>query len=323
MRTSAIAVAVLAAATVTGPANVYAQQWPEKSVRLVVPFAPGGGIDVQSRVLSAQFQKSLGQNFLVDNRTGASGIIGTQHVVDAAPDGYTMMVTSASLSVVVSLYAKRVKFNVFNDLSPVTWLSTSPLVLVVHPSVPVKSVKELVALAKRTREGMNAAGNASGTTSHLTAEMFNQAAGIKSTVLTYRGGGPSVLALITGEADYLFATPPSIMPHITSGRARPIAVTSTKPSSLMPELPTMSAIYPGFEAENWYAVFFPKGTPKPIVDKLNAAIRKALDTPELKNFFPKQMLTPVGSPPEELAALLKRDVEKYAEVIRTANIKVE
>jgi tripartite-type tricarboxylate transporter receptor subunit TctC len=323
MRTSAIALAALAAAVVASPVYVCAQQWPEKSVRLVVPFAPGGGIDVQSRVLSAQFQKSLGQNFLVDNRTGASGIIGTQHVVDAAPDGYTMMVTSASLSVVVSLYAKRVRFNVFNDLSPVTWLSTSPLVLVVHPSVPVKSVKELVALAKRTREGMNAAGNASGTTSHLTAEMFNQAAGIKSTVLTYRGGGPSVLALITGEVDYLFATPPSIMPHITSGRARPIAVTSTKPSPLMRELPTMSAIYPGFEAENWYAVFFPKGTPKPIVDKLNAEIRKALDTPELKDFFPKQMLTPVGSPPEELAALLKRDVEKYAEVIRTANIKVE
>lgn len=322
MRTSALAMAALAA-FVASPVGVSAQQWPDKPVRMVVPFSPGGGIDVQSRVLSAEFQKSMGQNFLVDNRTGASGIIGTQHVVDSPPDGYTMMVTSASLSVVVSLYAKRVKFDIFNDLAPVSWISTAPLVLSLHPSVPAKSVKDLVALAKRTPEGMNAAGNAAGTTAHLTAEMFNQVAGVKSTVLTYRGGGPSVLALITGEADYLFATPPSIMPHIMSGRAKAIAVTSPTPSPLMPELPTMSSFYPGFEAENWYAVFYPKGTPKPIIDKLNAEIRKALETPQLKTFFPKQMLTPIGSGPEDLAALVKRDVAKYAKVIKSAKIKVE
>lgn len=319
----ALALAALAAAFIVHPTQIFAQQWPSKTVRIVAPFPPGGGIDIQSRVLAAAFQKSMGQNFIIDNRTGASGIIGTQHVVNSPPDGYTVMITSGSISVVVTLYAKRTKFNVFSDLTPVSWISSTPLVLSLHPSVPVKTVKELVALAKRTPGGMNAAGNASGTTAHLTAEMFNQVVGIKSTVLTYRGGGPSVIALITGEADYLFATAPSIMPHIRTGRARAIAVTSPRRSRLLPELPTMNSFYPGFEADNWYAMFYPKGTPKAIIAKMSEEVRKALNTPKLKEFYPKQMLEPVGSSPEELAALLKREVEKYAKVIRTAKIHVE
>jgi len=265
----------------------------------------------------------MGQNFVIDNRTGASGLIGAQIAVESPPDGNTVFFTSGSISVVAAPYGKRVKFDIHKDLAPVSWISSTPLVLVVHPSVPAKSVKELVALAKRTPGGMNAAGNAAGTTSHLTAEMFNQTVGIKSTVLTYRGGGPSVIALISGEADYLFATAPSIMPHVRSGRARPLAVTTPKRSSAFPDLPTMNTIYPGFEADNWYAMFFPKGTPKPIIDKLNAEIRKALDTPEVKAFYPKEALDPVASSPEELSALLRREIPKYAKVIREANIRIE
>jgi tripartite-type tricarboxylate transporter receptor subunit TctC len=290
---------------------------------MIIPFPPGGGTDIQGRILATAFQKSMGQNFVIDNRTGASGLIGTQVAVDSPPDGYTLFFTSGSISVVVTLYGKRVKFDIHNDLAPVSWISSTPLVLVVHPSVPVKSVKELVALAKRTPGGMNAAGNAAGTTSHLTAEMFNQTVGIKSTVLTYRGGGPSVIALISGEVDYLFATAPSIMPHVRSGRARPLAVTTPKRSSAFPDLPTMNTIYPGFESDNWYAMFFPKGTPRPIIDKMNAEIRKALETPEVKAFYPKEALDPVASSPEELAALLKREIPKYAKVIRSANIRLE
>src|SRR5215813_8022832 len=183
----------------------HAQQWPDKPVRILIPFPPGGGTDIQGRVMASVFQKSMGQNFIIDNRTGASGLIGTQLVVESPPDGYTVLYTSGSISVVVTLYAKRVKFNIYNDLAPVSWTSSTPLVLSLHPSVPAKSVKELVALAKRAPGGMNAAGNAAGSTAHLTAEMFNQIAGVRSTVLTYRGGGPAVLALISGEADYLFA----------------------------------------------------------------------------------------------------------------------
>jgi tripartite-type tricarboxylate transporter receptor subunit TctC len=292
-------------------------------VRIVVPFPPGGGIDIQGRVFSVAFQKSMGQNFIVDNRTGASGLIGTQLVVDSPPDGNTVLFTSGILSVVVTLLARHVKFDVHNDLAPVSWISSTPLVLSVHPSVPANSVKELVALAKRVPKPMNAAGNAAGTTSHLTAEMFNQAVGIKSTVVNYRGGGPAVIALISGEVDYLFATAPSIMPHVRSGKARALAVTTPKRSSALPEVPTMNSIYPGFEADNWYAMFFPKGTPKPIIARLNAEIRKAVETPEVKAFFPREALDPVASGPDELSALLRHEVEKYAKVIRTANIRMD
>jgi len=170
---------------------------------------------------------------------------------------------------------------------------------------------------------MNAGGNSAGTTAHLTAEMFNQVVGIKSTVVTYRGGGPAVIALISGEIDYIFATAPSIMPHLKSGKAKAIAVTTPKPSSALPELPTMNSIYPGFESDNWYAMFYPKGTPRPIVDKLNVEIKKALGTAEIKAFMPREALDPVASSPEELQALLKREIDKYAKVIQLANIRLD
>ena len=323
MRKAAFALAAAAAAFVVNPMQAGAQQWPDKPVRILVPFPPGGGTDIQARLLSTAFQKSTGQNFIIDNRTGASGLIATQLAAESPGDGYTVLFTSASLSVVVTLFGKRVKFDVFKDLVPVSWISSTPLVLSVHPSVPVKSVKDLIALAKRTPGNMNAGGNTAGSTAHLTAEMFNQTFGLKSTVLTYRGGGPAVIALISGEIDYIFATAPSIMPHVKSGKAKALAVTTPKRSSALPDLPTMDSMYPGFLADNWYAMYFPKGTPRAIVDRLNSEIKKAVDTPELKAFYPKDALDPVASSPEELGALLKREVEKYAKVIRAANIHMD
>ena len=323
MRKAACALAVVSAAWIMNPLHAVAQQWPDKTVRILVPFPPGGGTDIQARLLSTAFQKSMGQNFIVDNRTGAGGLIAGQLAVDSPPDGNTILFTSGSISVVVTLYAKRMKFDVQTDLAPISWISSTPLVLSLHPSVPVKSVKELVALAKRTRGNMNAGGNTAGSTAHLTAEMLNQVTGIKSTVLTYRGGGPAVLALISGEIDYIFATAPSIMPHLNSGKAKALAVTTPKRSSALPDLPTMNSIYPGFESDNWYAMFYPRGTPRPIVDKMNAEIRKALATPEIKAFMPREALDPIASSPEELSALLKREIDKYARVIRLANIQLD
>ena len=323
MRKAACALAVISAAWIMFPPHAFAQQWPDKTVRILVPFPPGGGTDIQARLLSVAFQKSTGQNFIVDNRTGANGLIAGQLAVDSPPDGNTILFTSGSISVVVTLNAKQMKFNVHTDLAPVSWISSTPLVLSLHPSVPAKSVKELVALAKRAPASMNAGGNTAGSTAHLTAEMFNQVVGIKSTVVTYRGGGPAVIALISGEIDYIFATAPSIMPHLKSGKAKAIAVTTPKPSSALPELPTMNSIYPGFESDNWYAMFFPKGTPRPVVDRLNAEIRKALATAEIKAFLPREALEPVASSPEELSALLRREIDKYAKVIQLANIRVD
>ena len=174
MRKEACALAAVTAIWAANPMQAVAQQWPDKPVRILVPFPPGGGTDIQARLLSTAFQKSMGQNFIVDNRTGASGLIASQLAVESPPDGNTILFTSGSISVVATLYAKRIKFDVHNDLTPISWISSTPLVLSLHPSVPARSVKELVALAKRTPGGMNAAGNTAGSTAHLSAEMLNQ-----------------------------------------------------------------------------------------------------------------------------------------------------
>jgi tripartite-type tricarboxylate transporter receptor subunit TctC len=312
-------VVAISACSIGGPA--LAQQWPEKTVRILVPFPPGGGTDIQARLLTQVFQRSTGQNFIVDNRTGASGIIAAQLVVDAPPDGYTLLFTSGSISVVTTLHKARLKFDPLSDLQPISWLSSTPLVLAVHPSVPAKSVKELVALAKRHQ--MAAAGNSAGSTSHLSVEMLNQAAGLKTIPVFFRGGGPAVIALISGEVDYSFATAPSMMPHYKAGKSRLLAVTTPKRSSVLPDLPTMNSIYPGFESDNWYAMFFPKNTPRPIVDKMNAEINKALEDKEVRGFYAKQALDTVASTPEQLSQKFKADVDRYAKVIKAANIKVD
>ena len=323
MSTRAFARAAVVAFCFAGSSLAPAQQWPDKPVRVLVPFPPGGGTDIQARLLSTVFQRSMGQNFIIDNRTGASGLIAAQLAVDSAPDGNTIFFTSGSISVVVTLYAKRIKFDLMKDLQPISWISSTPLVLVVHPTVPVKTPQELVALAKKRPGVLNGAGNTAGSTSHLAAEMMKQVTGMKATVITYRGGGPAVIALISGEVDYAFTTAPSIIPHLKTGKAKALAVTTPKRSSALPQVPTMNSIYPGFEADNWYAMFFPKGTPRPIVDKMNAEIRKAIDTQEMRDFMPREALDPVASTPEELSALLKREIEKYAKVIERANIRVE
>ena len=314
---------MVAALATAGATTASAQQWPDKPVRILVPFPPGGGTDIQARLLSTVFQKSMGQNFIIDNRTGAGGLIAGQLAAESPPDGNTILFTSGSISVVVTLYAKRMKFNPLTDLQPISWLSSTPLVLSIHPSVPAKNVRELVAIAKRKPGALNGGGNTAGSTSHLTAEMLNQVTGIKSQVITYRGGGPAVIALISGEIDYLFATAPSIMPHIKSGKAKGLAVTTPKRSSAFPDLPTMSSIYPGFESDNWYAMFFPKGTPQPIVDKMNAEIKKALNSDEVRKFMQQEALDPVASTPQELTAMFKRDIEKYAKVIQFANVRLD
>jgi tripartite-type tricarboxylate transporter receptor subunit TctC len=317
--------AILAAAAICCVSSVptIAQTWPAKPVRLLVPFPPGGGTDIQARLLSKVFQQNLGQNFIIDNRTGAGGVIAAQLTVDSPGDGYTLLFTSGSISVVTTLYASRIKFNALTDLLPVSWLSSTPLVLSLHPSVPVKTVPELVAIAKKKPGIFTAGGNDVGSTAHLSAEMFNQMAGLKSTVVTYRGGGPAVIALISGEIDYIFATAPSIMPHVKAGKAKAIAVTTEKRSAAFPDLPTMNTIYPGFISDNWYAMFFPKNTPRPIVERMNAEIRKALDTSEVKNFMAREALEAVASSPEELTAKFKNDSARYAKVIKAANIKVQ
>jgi tripartite-type tricarboxylate transporter receptor subunit TctC len=323
MKSQVCALAAMAAFGTGFSTPSIAQQWPDKTVRILVPFPPGGGTDIQARLLSKAFQASTGQSFIIENRTGASGLIATQIAVESPPDGNTILFTSGSIAPVTTLLAKQIKFDMFNDLQPISLISSTPLVLSLHPSVPAKSVKQLIALAKRSRQqSMNVGGNSAGTTAHLAAEMFNQRFGFKSTVITYRGGGPAVIALISGEIDYIFATAPSVMPHLKAGRAKALAVTTEKRSSALPDLPTMDSMYPGFVTYNWYAMFYPKNTPRTIVDKMNSEIKKALGTAEIKKFYPSQALDAVGGSPEELARFFKEEVEKYAKVIKAANIHI-
>jgi len=316
--------ALLAAALCGASATpAISQTWPTKPVRLMVPFPPGGGTDIQARLLSKVFLENLGQNFIIDNRTGAGGMIAAQLTVDSPGDGYTLLFTSGSISVATTLYSNRIKFNVHTDLVPVSWLSSTPLVLSLHPSVPAKSVKDLIGLVKQKQALFTAGGNDVGSTAHLSAEMFNQMAGLKTPVVTYRGGGPAVIALISGEIGYIFATAPSILPHLNLFMAKAIAVTTEKRSAALPDLPTMTSIYPEFVSDNWYAMYFPKNTPRPIVDRMNAAIKKALDSPDVKTFMEREALESIASSPEGLTTKFNSDSARYAKVIKAAGIKAQ
>ncbi|MEO7726897.1 MAG: tripartite tricarboxylate transporter substrate binding protein [Burkholderiales bacterium] len=299
-----------------------AQEWPDKAVRVIVPFGASGGTDIQGRLLAQKFYASMGQTFVIDNKPGAAGIIGAEQAAKSPPDGYTILFTTASLAVNTTLYKKSLKFDPVTDLAPVSWISSVPLVLVVHPTVPVKSVKELVTLAMRSGK-LNAGSNGAGTTSYLAVEMLKQATGAKVVNVPYKGGGPAAIALISGEVDFAFATALAAAPHLKSGKVRALAVTTAKPARAYPELPTMLSIYPGFDVDNWYAMFMPAGTPKPIIDKLNAEILKALKSPDIQEFMAREGGQPVGSTPEELAQMFKREVAKYAKVIEAGNITVQ
>jgi len=316
LQCGAVALGLLAGAA------AQAQSWPVKPVRVIIPFAPGGGTDIQGRLLGKKFYESMGQTFVVENRTGAAGLIGAEVAARSPADGYTILFTTASLAVNVSLY-KKIAFDPLKDLQPVSWISSVPLVLVVHPSVPVKSPKELVALAKREKGKMNAAHNGSGTTSHLSVEMLKQFAGVDVTPIPYKGGGPAIAAMVSGETDFSFATALAAQPHIKAGKIKALAVTTAKPSGAFPGLPTMHSLYPGFESDNWYAMFYPTGTPKDIVAKLNSEIVKALKANDIRDFIVQEGGDPVGSSPGELDAYFKREVTKYGKIIKAGNISAD
>lgn len=297
-----------------------AQNWPTKPVRIVIAFAPGGGTDIMGRLLARKFADSMGQSFIPENRAGAGGLLAAEMVAKAPPDGHTVMVSTASLAVNVNLH-KKLAFDPMKDLAGVSWLASVPLMLTVHPSVPVRSAQELVALAKKRPGQMNAGSNGTGTTSHLAIEMLSTAAGIKVQHVPYKGGGPAQIAMLSGEVDFRFSSVVSGINHIRSGRMRPLAVTTTRRSSLLPELPPLSSIYPGVETDQWYAVFVPTATPKDIVGKLHGEIVKALTAPDVKDFMAKDGAEVVGSTPDELTAFFRKEVAKYAKVITAANIK--
>ena len=316
---STLAAHGLAQTAATGSGQAY----PAKPVRIIVPFAAGGGTDVQARVLSKHLQDLTSQPFIVDNRAGASGLIGAEIVVGAPPDGYTVLMSTATLAIVPTFMGSAMKFQPMKDLAPVIQVSTTPMVLIVHPSVPARSPREFIALAKSKPGIFNAAINVPGSTSHLSAEMLKQLTGVKFTGIPYKGGGLSMVATMGGEVDFQFAEGLLAMPQINAGKVRALAVTTPEPVAFFPTLPTMHSILPGFISDNWFAFYLPAATPKEIVTALNAAIRKTLETKEVRAVFDRDALVARGGSPEDLAAHLKSETARFAEIIRKGNLTLE
>jgi tripartite-type tricarboxylate transporter receptor subunit TctC len=315
-------VPALAVCAVTLAAETGAQSWPARPIRMIVPFAAGGGTDIQARLFSAKLTPALGQSVLVDNRPGGGGNIGAELVAKAPPDGYTVLFQSASLAVNQTLYTK-LNYNAVRDLAPVLLVSSTPLILVVHPSVPTRSVKDLIALARAKPDSLNFGSNSSGSTSHLSAELLKTMTGTRMTHIPYKGSGQATTALLGGEIDLLFSTMPPAVPHIKAGKMRALAVTTLKRSPVLPDVPTMNDTVKGFEMDNWYGMFFPAGTAREIVMRYHAEMMKVLKDPDVRTLMERDGSEPLGSTPEEFGAYFKREVEKYAKVIKASGARAE
>jgi len=301
-----------------------AQPYPVKPLRLVIPYPPGGGADTIARPLAQKMSEKLGQQLVVENRGGANGNIGMEYVARAAPDGYTIVLAlTAQLAVNPALYGK-VPYDPVRDYAPITLFGTGTYILVVHPSLPAKSVKELVALAK-ARPGQiaySSSGNGSG--GHLAAELLNSMAGIRMLHVPYKGGGPALVDLIAGQVQVLFSTQLASWPHIQSGRIRALAVSTARRPASIPDLPTVAeAGLPGYDAGVWYGVLAPAGTPREVVARLNAEIVRALNAPDFRKFLEGNGIEPIGSPPEQLAQHIQSELVKWAKVVKDANVRVD
>lgn len=316
-----INVAVLATCVLAG--TVGAQSYPTKAVRLIVPWSAGSGTDFMSRSLAAKMTETLGQQVIVDNRGGAGATIGSEIAAKSPPDGYTLYIGgSVSMAISPALYGK-VAYDPLKDFAPVSLVSQFFNALSVHPSVPAKNVKELIALG-RSKSGallMGSAGN--GSTSHLAGELFKKMTKVNMTHVPYKSGGQLVVGVVSGESHLSFSPVSTALTHMKTGKLRTLAVTSPKRLPTLRELPTIAETVPGYEFGGWQAVFVPTGTSQEVIRRLNAAILKAINTPEFKEYLAKEGSELVGGTPEQLAAFLRADVAKNVELIRTANIKPE
>jgi tripartite-type tricarboxylate transporter receptor subunit TctC len=310
------------AGTLLGAAPVQAQ-YPGKAVRLIVPYPPGGGTDTLARVLSLRLAEALGQQLVVDNRPGAGANIGVEIAAKAPNDGYTLLMAAISNAISASLY-RKLNYDLVRDFAPITLLATTPHILVVHPSLPVKSVKGLIAFAKARPGQLAYSSSGSGTPSHLGGELFDSMAGVKLTHVPYKGGGPSVIALVGGEVSVGFATMPSVISHVRAGKLRGLAVTTTQRSPAMPDLSTVSeAGVPGYEMGSWYGLLAPAGTPKEIVVRLNAEMARILKLPDVKQRLDALGFEVLLSTPEEYGVFTKNEIEKWAKVVKASGARAD
>jgi len=300
------------------------QAYPVKPVRVVIPWPPGGSNDVVGRLVMQKLSEWMGQQFVIDNRAGASGAIGSDVVAKAPPDGYTIMVHSTTHVGNAHLYGKKLTYDTLKDFTGVGLLSAQPGVLTVHPSLPVKSVKEFVAFAKTHPGQILYSSSGNGSAPHLQMALLISMAGINITHVPYKGGVPQVTALVSGETQASFATISTVIAHIRNGKLRPLGVGSLKPSRTLPGVPTISdSGVPGYEMAPWIGVFAPAGTPKNIIDRLNAEINKALALPDIVRKLESQALDPSPATTDDFNARIRADYEKYGKLIKLIGAKIE
>jgi tripartite-type tricarboxylate transporter receptor subunit TctC len=322
IRTVAVAIVTLAIPFIL-PGAAVAQTWPAKAVRVVIPWPPGGSNDVVGRIVMQKVGESLGQQFVVDNRAGASGAIGSESVAKAPPDGYTIMVHSTTHLGNAHLY-KKLPYDTLKDFAPVGTLAAQPGALATHPSLPVKSVKDFIALAKAQPGQINYSSSGNGSAPHLSMALLTSMTGINLVHIPYKGGAPQVTALMGGEAQASLATISTVIMHVKSARLRALGVSSAKRSGMMPDVPTIAeAGVPGYEMSPWIGVYVPANTPKAIIDKLNTESNKALKHPDVASSLINQVLDPQPSTPEEFAQRIKIDYEKYGKLVKAVGVRID
>lgn len=317
-------IAVATMATLLAPTATHAQGYPNKSIRVIVPFPPGGGVDFVARVVGQELTKRIGQQVAVDNRAGANGIVGLQALMAAPPDGYTVAAVSAGpLAINPHLYAK-LPYNTLRDFTPIANMINFPLMLVAHPSLPVKNVKDLIALAKARPNEITYSHPGIGNTGHIAGEVFNSVGNVKTTGIPYKGTAPSVIAVLSGEAHLTYSSIPTALPHIRAGKLRALGVGNAKRMPSLPEFPTVAeAGLPGYEAYAWAGMLGPANMPNDIVQRLAREIVAAVNSKEVTDRMFNEGTVPTPQNPEEFTAYIKSEIQKWGDVLRKANIKVE
>jgi tripartite-type tricarboxylate transporter receptor subunit TctC len=305
-------------------APVAAQEYPVKPVRFVIAFSPAGPSDILTRIVGSKLAESMGQVFIFDNRPGAGGNLAGEIVAKAPPDGYTLLMGNNSiLATNASLY-KNMSFDPVKDLAPVALLASQPNILVVHPSLPVKSVKELIAFAKAHPGQLNYASSGSGAAAHLAAELFKSMAAVQMVHIPYKGASPALIDMLAGQCQVMFATALSVQPYLQSNRLRPLAVSTAKRARIMPNLPTVAeAGVPGFEATTWHGIVSTAGTPPAVINKLNAEINKVLKLPDVNATLTRQGAEVLGGTPQEFAAYIKAEIPKWAKVVKASGARAD
>jgi tripartite-type tricarboxylate transporter receptor subunit TctC len=314
--------AILAAAPLAH-AQAPAAKYPSKPIRMIVGYAPGGGSDIMGRLMAQQITDALGQQVVVENRAGAAQNVAAEYIAKQPADGYTLFLSSAALGINVSLYQK-INYDPVKDFAPVALFATSPNLLLVHPSFPAKNVREFIAVAKKNPGKLNFSSSGSGSSQHLSGEMLKIMVGSDMTHVPYKGSAPSMTALASGEVDFSFNNIPSAQPLLTPGRIRALGITSAKRSALLPELPTMiEGGLPGFVTETWYGILVPAGTPRDVVNTLNAVAVKAVQRPDFRERLAQLGADPVAESPEYFAKHLNAEIARWSKVVRESKAKPE